>query len=537
MFRNNSSKSFVRYILIIILMKSLLGADTLGNISDIGKAAKTYVTVQNKDNEVEVANTIGMSLVGVGGSVLDKVGRDFVNKGNDLLSNTKEMNALAKRAEVLLAKYPKTFANNNKINKVTGLVAKFKNNANNSLKLASKVGKKAQLFKSAGKALGGAATVYAFTQTSKEFKKKLDSGNITSLDKAIYIKDASVAVMSVIPGVGSAIGLVDMGTDVAAYAIDKTLDKGRDKSLAQVDYFLTLKANAKIRALNIIKHETLKSGNVLSEDKIREIYKDAYSVALFQMKNEKRTIGIHNSIADGDVAVNTYKETIEYIENLIKDPGSFISSGIKLSQKALDLSELQKTLLALEELNNKNISISKEIQLIENSSKEITAKLDSFNDTKIDNSKVGIIVPTKKNKIPLIINNSNSNLIKIRNSKIINFSKTEAKTIVKSSNTGILIKGKNIEVSNSLIKTNTIIESRSKIINSNLGNKIIGNKVNIKNSEINSNVVIARKVIIINSNLGNDIKGKASNVNISSKVKVSRGTSVKNSDLGVSVGE
>ncbi|MDZ7818689.1 MAG: hypothetical protein U5K55_08740 [Aliarcobacter sp.] len=181
---------------------------------------------------------------------------------------------------------PKTFLNNGKINEVSTLVSKFKNNANNSINLAYKAETKAQLFKSTGKALGGIATVYGFTQTSKDFKEKLDSGNVTSLDKAIYVKDTAVALTSVIPVAGSVVGFVDMGVDTTAFIIDKTLDTGREESLQQSQYFQILRENAQVRALKTIKVKSIEEGRLLSLNEINAIYKSSYSIVLDQLNGE-----------------------------------------------------------------------------------------------------------------------------------------------------------------------------------------------------------------------------------------------------------
>jgi hypothetical protein len=232
--------------------------NAMGVITGITSAYQTANNAVNNSDPTKAYTDLAVAAGGTVGGVLDGLGKEVVDKGNLLLDKSKKMKELVQRAEKLLEKYPKTFKNNNKINKVSNLVAKFKNNANDSFRLAYKAQSKAQILKGAGKALGGAATVYGFVDKTKDFKKKLDQGTATKLDTMVYAKDALVSIVSVIPGVGSAVGFVDLGVDIAANVIDVQLDKGRNISQEQAEFFYLLKKNAQKRALKTIKEITLK---------------------------------------------------------------------------------------------------------------------------------------------------------------------------------------------------------------------------------------------------------------------------------------
>ncbi|MDZ7818688.1 MAG: hypothetical protein U5K55_08735 [Aliarcobacter sp.] len=110
--KNFGKRIAVFFMVSIVFCGSLWGgsvSDALGSITDLSNAYKISKSASNKENVKEAYTDIVIATAGTVGNVLDKVGGDFVSKGNQLLKKGSEMNTLAKRAESLLQKYPKNF--------------------------------------------------------------------------------------------------------------------------------------------------------------------------------------------------------------------------------------------------------------------------------------------------------------------------------------------------------------------------------------------------------------------------------------------
>jgi hypothetical protein len=92
----------------------------------------------------------------------------------------------------------------------------------------------------------------------------------------------------------------------------------------------------------------------------------------------QKIFGINDTIADGDVAVNTYNEVEKHLKNVINNTEkiNFVSNGLKLSQKVNDLAILQSTLMELDTINKETIEIAKDLHTLDQQTEKIVNKLE-----------------------------------------------------------------------------------------------------------------------------------------------------------------
>ena len=161
---------------------------------------------------------------------------------------------------------------------------------------------------SVGKSLSKIAPIFSLYQSADSY----NNSNKTAIDKATLVKDVVVEGMSLIPVAGTIVSTVDIATDLAVMATNKTIDGNRDKSVAQADKFRKYKTVLENHLRSEVQRLTKLKGSPLTTEELKEIQKITGKSILTQLSGAK----VENHWFDGDVAKNNYDELIQFAKDL-----------------------------------------------------------------------------------------------------------------------------------------------------------------------------------------------------------------------------
>ncbi len=195
---------------------------------------------------------------------------------------------------------------NNKMNTVEASNVD-KKNAPTNVSINTKSGL-VESAESVGKSLSKIAPIFSLYQSADSY----NNSNKTAIDKATLVKDVVVEGMSLIPVAGTIVSTVDIATDLAVMATNKTIDGNRDKSVAQADKFRKYKTVLENHLRSEVQRLTKLKGSPLTTEELKEIQKITGKSILTQLSGTK----VENHWFDGDVAKNNYDELIQFAKDL-----------------------------------------------------------------------------------------------------------------------------------------------------------------------------------------------------------------------------
>ncbi len=313
------------------------GAEVIDGANDI------YGAKQASENAVKKGDY--KQLVPSGLTATSKVIESYGSTALATGTKIKKYNELSARAYKLLKK---VYPDSKKSATVEKLLKSFSSKTG-EIKKAEKLITKGKTLQKLGKRLGVAANAATLALQYEEYKNTNQDG--LDVQDLVMTKNAVVAAVSSIPGVGSAVGLVDTGTDIAVDATNTVIDAKRDASMQVAEALQNLQNSYDNQLRRNIKKATIEKKRALTKTEINAIYTKNRSNMIKAVNSWKQQVKETNSWFDGDVGQKNYDLAMARATRLLDKEKHEIDLNI-LQNTSKNANELMLTLQEVKKAGN-----------------------------------------------------------------------------------------------------------------------------------------------------------------------------------------